>query len=35
MLIRITSGALDKKENTWALAFFKNFQDNSNVHLEF
>ena len=30
-----TSGVLREKSNTWAFVFFKKFQDNSNMHMDF
>ena len=35
LLIRSISGTLEEKNNTWALVFFKKFQDNSDMHLDF
>ena len=35
MLIRNASEALEKKSNIWAFVFFKKFQDNSGMHLDF
>ena len=32
---RNISGALEEKSNTWAFVFFKKFQDNSDMDLEF
>ena len=34
-LIKSMSGALAKNSNTWAFVFFKKFQDNSDMHLDF
>ena len=30
-----TSGVLEKKINTWVFIFYKKFQDNSDMHLDF